>query len=432
MKTYDDATAALKRYGHSAQEVVDEVNRQMAAAAGAQLRQQAAVLLAGLNSGPYMRSLAEELAKREAENGGPLDQKTRQQVTAVWNLQNAMAYQSIREDMQQQVDLGLAYGDGLKENEFLLSAIAKTHKQISQAQLDGLRSLYEQNKTYADQRKILDGIHGSLDSFFNKAIGGKLDFKSLALGILNPVRSKMSGDMADWVMSGLFPQPKVMATGGGVLVPQGAHSAGGLLGSLFGAGGGTPGLTPNNPLYVQIAGVGSVPGSLGNLGAAASSNGGALGSGGLLGMFGKGGLFGSGGFFSNLFNGGGGAGTTSSWLLSAFSGFFADGGLIPAGQWGIAGENGPEPVFGGSTGVSVVPYSTPSAISNPVSNDNRMSHSVTVNIDARGATPGMEQKISQIIDAKLVPAMQHTYRRSVTDAVQAVSARTFATGKGTL
>jgi hypothetical protein len=38
-----------------------------------------------------------------------------------------------------------------------------------------------------------------------------------------------------------------------------------------------------------------------------------------------------------------------------FGGGFADGGFLGAGQWGIAGENGPEPIFGGRTGVSVIP-----------------------------------------------------------------------------
>lgn len=65
----------------------------------------------------------------------------------------------------------------------------------------------------------------------------------------------------------------------------------------------------------------------------------------LRGLFGKDGinLFptqdgGGGGFFSDL-----------------FSGFFADGGFIPPGKWGIAGEAGPEPVFGGNTGATVIP-----------------------------------------------------------------------------
>ena len=40
---------------------------------------------------------------------------------------------------------------------------------------------------------------------------------------------------------------------------------------------------------------------------------------------------------------------------SLFSGFFASGGFIPPGRWGMTGERGPEPVFGGRTGVTVQP-----------------------------------------------------------------------------
>lgn len=38
-----------------------------------------------------------------------------------------------------------------------------------------------------------------------------------------------------------------------------------------------------------------------------------------------------------------------------FGGFFADGGYLPPGKWGIAGERGPEPIFGGRTGMTVQP-----------------------------------------------------------------------------
>ena len=41
-----------------------------------------------------------------------------------------------------------------------------------------------------------------------------------------------------------------------------------------------------------------------------------------------------------------------------FSGFFATGGYIPPGRWGMTGERGPEPVFGGRTGVTVQPNSS--------------------------------------------------------------------------
>ena len=44
--------------------------------------------------------------------------------------------------------------------------------------------------------------------------------------------------------------------------------------------------------------------------------------------------------------GGGSGGGLLSGLFGAFKGFFADGGVLGAGQWGIAGEAGPEPVVG--------------------------------------------------------------------------------------
>lgn len=49
-------------------------------------------------------------------------------------------------------------------------------------------------------------------------------------------------------------------------------------------------------------------------------------------------------------SGGGGIGGI---LGSLFGGFFAEGGYLPAGKWGIAGERGPEPIFGGRTGLTV-------------------------------------------------------------------------------
>jgi hypothetical protein len=42
-------------------------------------------------------------------------------------------------------------------------------------------------------------------------------------------------------------------------------------------------------------------------------------------------------------------------LLPTFGGFFAEGGTLAPGKWGIAGENGPEPIFGGSSGMTVIP-----------------------------------------------------------------------------
>lgn len=82
------------------------------------------------------------------------------------------------------------------------------------------------------------------------------------------------------------------------------------------------------------------------------------------------------GDLGGLFGGGGGkAGAgIGGFLGSLFGGFFADGGYLPPGKWGIAGERGPEPIFGGRTGLSVQPAGGSSmtfnfAISGPVTRD---------------------------------------------------------------
>lgn len=72
------------------------------------------------------------------------------------------------------------------------------------------------------------------------------------------------------------------------------------------------------------------------------------------------------------------AGSVGDW----FSGFFADGGYIPPGGWGIAGEQGAEPIFGGRTGVTVHPAG---------------GSGQTINIDARGADAGVEQRIMRAL-----------------------------------
>ena len=48
------------------------------------------------------------------------------------------------------------------------------------------------------------------------------------------------------------------------------------------------------------------------------------------------------------------AGQGISNIFANFAGGFATGGTLSAGQWGIAGENGPEPIFAGSARMSVV------------------------------------------------------------------------------
>ena len=53
--------------------------------------------------------------------------------------------------------------------------------------------------------------------------------------------------------------------------------------------------------------------------------------------------------------GGGGMNSLFSSLADSFGGFFAKGGTLQPGQWGIAGENGPEPIFAGNRPMNVTP-----------------------------------------------------------------------------
>lgn len=57
-----------------------------------------------------------------------------------------------------------------------------------------------------------------------------------------------------------------------------------------------------------------------------------------------------------------GGGDLGGMLGTIFSGFFADGGLIPNGTFGIVGEEGPEPIIGTSRGAMVLPNSSLSSL----------------------------------------------------------------------
>lgn len=154
---------------------------------------------------------------------------------------------------------------------------------------------------------------------------------------------------------------------------QGQGGMGGLLGSLgsilgFGSGANAKGQTANNPMYVyDIAGGGAGGGSFGGF----AQGGGTFGGGGRGGIFdsmsnvfsgitntvsnvfggisrGVSSVFGG---IGDLISGGGiGGGSKGGGILSSigdfFGGFFANGGMIPAGKFGVVGERGPEFVSG--------------------------------------------------------------------------------------
>lgn len=43
------------------------------------------------------------------------------------------------------------------------------------------------------------------------------------------------------------------------------------------------------------------------------------------------------------------------WVSQSFGGFFADGGTLKRGSWGVVGERGPEPVFAGTSDLEIFP-----------------------------------------------------------------------------
>lgn len=83
-------------------------------------------------------------------------------------------------------------------------------------------------------------------------------------------------------------------------------------------------------------------------------------------------------------------GGIGSWFSSMFSGWFADGGYIAPGKWGMAGERGPEPVFGGRSGATVRPYSG----------------AVTINISVPGNTDGRTAQQVAVAAARAVATAQ--------------------------
>jgi hypothetical protein len=73
-------------------------------------------------------------------------------------------------------------------------------------------------------------------------------------------------------------------------------------------------------------------------------------------LFGSiGSFFGGGGGMGGMMGGMGGFGGMLSSLGSMFGGFFADGGKLKPGQFGIVGERGPELAFAGNSPLNILP-----------------------------------------------------------------------------
>lgn len=88
-----------------------------------------------------------------------------------------------------------------------------------------------------------------------------------------------------------------------------------------------------------------------------------------------------------------------------FGGFKAEGGPLQQGKWYIAGERGPEPIWGGGAGAFASGYAGRGATPS-VSNH--------FTIDARGAGPDVEQKI-RVALAQAAPMIVDASRRAFKD-----------------
>ena len=71
-------------------------------------------------------------------------------------------------------------------------------------------------------------------------------------------------------------------------------------------------------------------------------------------------------------------------LLGGFGGPKAEGGPLDQGKWYVAGEKGPEPIWGGGSGAFAVGYGQQMAMSRQSAG---VSINMPVSIDARGSTP---------------------------------------------
>lgn len=238
-------------------------------------------------------------------------------------------------------------------------AIATSSNAIAKAQ----QKVAEQQRTFSSGWK--KAFNDYADSATNAATRAQRIFEKFTTGIEDAI--------VNFVKTGRFEfRSFVESMAEELLRSQIKQTIAGLgkafgLGDLFGGGGGALGDSPSNPLYVvDISGGGGGGGGI--IGGTSVAGG---GGGGIFDTIGN--VFGGvkdavGGVFDGIsnavggivdtiggiFGGGGGGGGIFDSIGDLFSGFFANGGMIPQGRFGIAGEAGPEFIGGPA---SVTPMS---------------------------------------------------------------------------
>jgi phage-related protein len=144
---------------------------------------------------------------------------------------------------------------------------------------------------------------------------------------------------------------------------------------------------------------------------------------------GSGGGGGLGGLISGIFGGfGGGAGGGGGFgggggLADLFSGFFAQGGTIPSGQFGIVGERGPEAVFSTARGALIRPNSALSSL--PQTRSGGTNVSISIPIDATGADPAALSRVQSSLDR-----MRAELPGMIVETVNDASERRILSGRG--
>ena len=219
-----------------------------------------------------------------------------------------------------------AINDAMAKNPALVEqgtkAIRDLQIELLNTQTDALsgfqRGLLETQKTMNDfastaATTVTTALNDLTDALTNFFQTGKFDIKTLGDDLLKNLDRLAVQQVI------MAPLTNLMSSQGGGIFGQG-----GFLSSLFGGSTGLLGTqlgaSPTNAMWVQV-----VPGIGGTIG------GGSTG--------GLGDLFSSGGFFANLFNGGGGMGSTSGGILDFLSQIgsllgFADGGSFQVGGSG--------------------------------------------------------------------------------------------------
>lgn len=381
---------AVEKYGSQVQDLMDQ-NKQMALKVQGQEE--------------YLPLLEQEKKIREIMKDQNLSEEDKQNLAGQIQQQ---AQQTVRYNQAlDQQDRALkaikdSSGSTAQKIAALQMAYASGTINIKQYQ-DSLQDLRKEGleKVKKDAKEFSDILTNGFDKMFEKGTKIKDVLKGMGVELMKMATKKIIAPLAENVFSGIANKlfgkqygstvPNGLppsATGGGGTLAGGAAGMGtlpttlaegpaivSLLQQILVALGGTPGVGPGStlgglgfpygpPSTVQqyqnggglLSRVGGFFGNLFNFGqkspleemlGAASASG--L-QGGMPSSGGGGGIFGAlGGVGRTVSNGALG-------LLRALGfPFHADGGFLGAGQWGIAGERGPELIYGGQSGMSIMP-----------------------------------------------------------------------------